>query len=189
MNEQTLDRHCQEARQVLSDLTSLREPVTRAASAIATALSRGGKLLTAGNGGSAAEAMHLATEFICRFQNDRRPYPAICLNSSGGDLTAISNDYGFDDIFARPVRALAGDNDVLVAFSTSGNSPNVVSALRAAEEVGCARLAMLGAEPGQCEGLASIELCVPSTVTARVQEGHQVLLHVLCEMVEDRLER
>lgn len=148
----------------------------------------GGKLLACGNGGSAADAAHLATEFVVRFVNDRDPFPAICLNTHGGDLTAIGNDYGFDEIFARQVRAFGKPGDMLIVFTTSGNSENVRRALVAGRERGLLTVALTGRNGGRCLGLADHELCVRHDVTARIQEVHQLLLHTLCEIVEPRLQ-
>ena len=158
--------------------------VDAAAKAISRSLLSGGKLLACGNGGSAADASHLTTEFVCRFVKDRRPYPAVSLATHGGDLTAIGNDYGFDDIFSRQVEAFGLKGDVLCAFTTSGQSNNVRNALLAAKKCGVTSIAFLGRDGGPCTGLADIELLVPATVTARIQEGHKLLLHTICEMVE-----
>src|SRR5437588_4935043 len=116
-------------------LCALAEPLGRAADLVTRCLLDGNKLLTCGNGGSAADATHLATEFVVRYQAERRPYPAICLSDSGSTLTAAGNDYDFNQIFVRQVRALGRSGDVLVAFSTSGQSPNIIAALKAAKEM------------------------------------------------------
>ena len=151
-------------------------------------LFRSGKLLVCGNGGSAADGADFATEFACRFINDRQPFPAINLSACGSLLTAIGNDYGFEQAFARQVRGFGRAGDVLVVLTTSGNSPNVLAALREASERGLQSIALLGREGGQARGLATVDLIVPSPVTARIQEGHKFLLHVLCEIVEERLQ-
>ncbi len=173
---------------LLADLKTLEPVVERAADLVATTLKSGAKLLVCGNGGSAADAMHFATEFVVKFDQERRPYPAICLNVSGGDLTAAGNDYGYDESFARQVRAYGKREDVLVVFTTSGKSKNIVLALEAAAKIGMKSIAFLGKGGGETRGKASIELIVPTTtVTARVQEMHQVLLHTICEIVETQL--
>lgn len=175
-------------REMLIELESLEPQVLQAADAIATAMVSGHKLLACGNGGSAADASHLTTEFVCRYSRDRRPYPAISLATQGGDMTAIGNDYTFDEVFARQVRAFGLPGDILVAFTTSGKSENVRRALVAAKEMGVTAIAFLGRDGGACARLAEIELIVRGDVTARIQEGHKLLLHTICEIVEERFE-
>ena len=174
---------------VIQSLGPLEPALVRAVELVSQSLRGGHKLLACGNGGSAADASHLATEFVVRFCKDRRPYPAIAFNDSGGTLTAVGNDYGFDQVFARQVKAFGQKGDVLVVFSTSGKSRNVVLALEAAKEVGVASVAFLGRDGGACKGLAAVELIVANDSTARIQEAHHVLIHALCEMVEERLGR
>ncbi len=172
---------CQEA--IRSSL-ALEARVVQAADLLRHALRSGRKLLACGNGGSAADASHLVAEVLIRFRDERRPYPAVSLNADGAVLTAGGNDYGYENVFARQIEGLGQAGDVLVAFSTSGNSPNVVSALKTARRIGVRTIAMLGRGGGQCAGLADVELCVTSSVTARIQEVHHFLLHALCEMIE-----
>lgn len=181
----TLQKSISGAIETLESLRALEEPLRRAADMVGTALSNGKKLLCCGNGGSGADAAHFATEFLCRFMGDRRPYPALCLASEGSLLTAIGNDYNFEELFARQVWGLALPGDVLAVFTTSGNSRNVVRALEEAKERGIQSIAFLGRDGGVTKGLATIDLLVPGTVTARIQEGHKLLLHALCEMVEE----
>jgi len=176
-----------ELRHLLEASTALREPLEAAARCVADCLRAGGCLLVCGNGGSAAESAHLATEFTCRFCEDRRPFPAIALTVDGGLLTAVGNDYNFDQIFARQVRAFGKPGDVLLAFTTSGNSRNVLLALEEARACGLGTIAFLGKGGGKALGLAAIELLVPSQTTARIQEIHLFLLHALCEIVEQSL--
>lgn len=183
----TLAQNIEQATEVLRSLSFLQREVDLASELIASALTSGHKLLAFGNGGSAADAAHLTTEFVCRFDGDRQPYPAICLATHGGDLTAIGNDYEFEDIFSRQVQAFAQSGDVLVAFSTSGNSENVCRALAAAREKGIKSVVLLGRDGGRCVGLATVELIVRSDVTARIQEAQKLLLHTICEMVEREL--
>jgi len=184
----SLQRNIRAAQETLAGLATLEPQVAQAAEAIATALLGGHKLLACGNGGSAADASHLTTEFVCRYSRDRRPFPAISLATHGGDMTAIGNDYSFDEMFARQVRAFGLPGDILVALSTSGQSENVRRAIVAARERGVASIALLGRDGGVCTGLADIELIVRGEVTARIQEGHKLLLHTICEMVEERFE-
>lgn len=168
-------------------LTALTPPLQRATDAIAAAFRSGHKLLICGNGGSAADAAHFATEFVVRFISDRPAYPAICLTSDGGLLSAAGNDYGFDEIFARQVAALGQAGDVLICLTTSGNSRNVQRALEEGKKRGLVCIAFLGREGGASKGMAEIEFLVAGKSTARIQEAHMLLLHVLCEAMEDRL--
>jgi phosphoheptose isomerase len=176
-----------DAQEMLQTLLIMEPAVERAADVLATALLRGNKLLACGNGGSAADASHLTTEFVVRFQADRRPYPAISFTTNGGDLTACGNDYSFDEVFARQVRAFGQTGDVLFAFTTSGNSENVLRAITTARAQGVATVAFLGRDGGRCAGEADIEFVVKHGVTARIQEAHKLLLHTICELVEVRL--
>lgn len=183
----TLKNNLEELRLLLTNIRGLNAKVIAAVGALGDALVRGNKLLACGNGGSAADASHLTTEFVCRFSCDRRPYPAISLASHGGDLTAIGNDYNFNDLFARQVEAFGAEGDVLMAFSTSGKSENVRRALLAARQRQVVSIAFLGKDGGSCKGIADIELLVESQTTARIQEVHKFLLHTICELVEERL--
>jgi phosphoheptose isomerase len=188
MSDRSIFQHnVADATAMLQSLLKLEPQVERAASLLADALLRGNKLLACGNGGSAADASHLTTEFVVRFQADRRPYPAISFATNGGDLTACGNDYSFDEVFARQVRAFGLPGDVLFAFTTSGNSENVLRALLVAKETGVHTVAFLGRDGGRCAGAADVEFLVEHGVTARIQEAHKLLLHTVCELVEVRL--
>lgn len=187
MAEDLLLQNLSAVRNMLERMQALAPDVEQVAGVLAHALLTGNKLLACGNGGSAADASHMTTEFVVRFQRDRRPYPAISFVANGGDLTAIANDYHFDESFARQVRAYGKPGDVLFALSTSGNSENVRRALLAAKETGVISVALLGRDGGQCAGLGEHELIVRDTVTARIQEGHKILIHTICERVEEHL--
>ena len=141
-------------------------------------------LFLCGNGGSAADAQHIAAEFTGRFIRKRRPLPAVALTTDTSAMTAIGNDFGFESIFERQFRALAREGDVLLAISTSGNSPNVIKALDAAREIGCTSIALTGHDGGQMKGRADHLLVVPSTETPRIQELHIVVGHILCDLVD-----
>ncbi|MCS6880451.1 MAG: SIS domain-containing protein [Oscillochloridaceae bacterium] len=154
---------------------------------VAEALLAGRTLFTCGNGGSAADALHLAEELVGRYRADRRPLPAVCLNADASALTCIANDYGYEAVFARQLTALARPGDVLVVFSTSGNSPNILHALRAARERGVIGVALLGKDGGAAALLADHSIIVPSANGARIQEVHGLILHAICEAVEVRL--
>jgi phosphoheptose isomerase len=184
---QVISTNIADAVGVLEQLAGLESLIEAAAAMIAAALLSGHKLLACGNGGSAADASHLTTEFVARYDRERRAYPAISLAAHGGDLTAISNDYSFAELFARQVKAFGLPGDVLVVFTTSGKSENVLRALRAAKEMGVKTIAFLGRDGGLCAGLADVELLVAGTITARIQEGHKFLLHTICELVEEQI--
>jgi phosphoheptose isomerase len=171
----------------LQSLRKLEPEVARAADLITDCLTTGKKLLVCGNGGSAADAAHFATELVVRLAKDRRAYPAICLTGDGGLLTAAANDYGFDEIFARQVAAFGLEGDVLIVLTTSGKSKNVRRALEEAKSRKLKTIALLGRDGGSTIGMADVDLLVRSDSTARIQEAHKLLLHVLCEIVEARL--
>ncbi len=175
------------ANQTLQSLFDLDAQVAKAADLIEESLRAGNKLLVCGNGGSAADASHFATEFVVRFTKDRPAYPAICLSGDGGLLTAAGNDYGFDEVFARQVAAFGLEGDVLICLTTSGKSRNVERALEEAKAHKLKTIAFLGRDGGSTIGMADVDLLVRSDSTARIQEAHQLLLHVLCETIESRL--
>ena len=152
-------------------------------------LKPGNKLLVCGNGGSAADAADFCTEFACRFMHDRRPFPALNLSQGGSLLTAIGNDYGFEEIFARQVAAYGKSGDLLIAITTSGKSENIKRSLETAKDRDLKTIALLGRDGGSTIGIADVDLVVPGNSTARIQEAHKFLLHVLCEAAEPRLPR
>jgi len=182
-----LERAIVAANQTLQSLFDLDAQVAKAADLIEESLRAGNKLLVCGNGGSAADASHFATEFVVRFTKDRPAYPAICLACDGGLLTAAGNDYGFDEVFARQVAAFGLQGDVLICLTTSGKSRNVERALAEAKAHKLKTIAFLGRDGGSTVGMADVDLLVRSESTARIQEAHQLLLHVLCETIESRL--
>lgn len=177
------------ALETFAALHSLEPQIVQIADLVTASLLGGNKLLFCGNGGSAADSAHIATEFTCRFQGDRLPYPAISLTSDGGLLTAIGNDYAFNDLFARQVRAYAKPGDVLIALTSSGKSRNILAAVEEARRLGMKSVAFLGKGGGFTKGAADVELIVPGTVTARIQEAQKFLLHVMCELVEPHLKK
>ena len=175
------------AKETLQSLFDLDAQLAKAADLIEQCLRGGNKLLVCGNGGSAADAAHFATEFVVRFVEDRPAYPAICLAADGGLLTAAGNDYGFDEIFARQVAAFGLPGDMLICLTTSGHSKNVIRALEEAKARKLKTIAFLGRDGGSTIGMADVDLLVAGNSTARIQEAHQLLLHVLCEIIESRL--
>jgi D-sedoheptulose 7-phosphate isomerase len=162
-------------------------PALVAAQAIAEALGAGGKLLAFGNGGSAADAQHLAAELVGRFQKERAAIPAVALTVDTSVLTSVANDYSFKQVFARQVQALGRPGDVAIGISTSGESPNVLIALQAAKAQGLKTVALTGRDGGSVGRAADIHVNVPDQNAARVQEVHRTLMHVICEIVEDGL--
>jgi len=161
--------------------------VQRAASLLAACLRNGGKLLLCGNGGSAADAQHWATELVGRFRHDRPGLAALALTADGTTLTALGNDYGYERVFARQVEALGRAGDVLFALSTSGRSPNILAALAAARAGGIATVGFTGAHGAAMEPLCDLLLRVPHAETARIQEGHAALGHAICALIEATL--
>jgi phosphoheptose isomerase len=184
-----LQNAVRQATVALQSVAPLEPQIARASDAIAQCLTSGGKLLACGNGGSAADAADFTAELACRFVEDRHPYPALNLSQGGSLITATANDYGFDEVFARQVRAFSKPGDVLVAISTSGKSTNVCRALEEATARDVRTIALLGRDGAICRGLAEIELLIAGESTARIQEMHKFLLHVMCEIVETRLPR
>ena len=168
-------------------LAGLEEPLHQAAQLVLRCLLSGHKLLICGNGGSASDATHMATEFLCRYREDRRPYPAISLTANGEYLSAVCNDYHADELFARQVWGLGQPGDVLIAFTTSGKSRNILRALEEAKQRGLQSLCLLGRDGGFTKGVATLDLLAPGTNTARIQESQKLLFHVLCETVEAEL--
>jgi phosphoheptose isomerase len=181
-----MERHIGELAVALQRLRSLDGHVAAAVALITRSLSRGGKLLVAGNGGSAAEAHHLVGELLGRFRagSDRAPLPAIALHGDSCVVTGISNDFGYQSLFARQVEALAGPEDVLVVISTSGSSPNLVAAVAQARRLGTATVALSGGRARALHMLCDVVLAVPSTSIEVVQECHLVLIHVMVEQIE-----
>ena len=152
---------------------------------VTEALQRGNKVLLCGNGGSAADAQHIAAELTGRFKKERHPLPGIALTTDTSALTAIGNDYGFDQVFSRQVAALAKEGDVVVGISTSGNSLNVIYALETAKEMGCKAIGLSGKGGGKMSDVCDLNIIVPSDDTARIQEMHILIGHILCQLVDN----
>jgi D-sedoheptulose 7-phosphate isomerase len=176
-----------EHRAALDAVEALGADLGRAADAVAEAFASGGRLLLCGNGGSAADAQHIAAEFVGRYLKERAPFSAIALHANTSALTAIGNDYGFDEVFARQVRAHGRAGDVLLAISTSGKSPNVLRAIDAAREVGMTVIGLSGGDGGPMAAVCDVCLTAPAASTPRIQELHILIAHVLCGLVEDAL--
>lgn len=181
-----IEQRIQEHLEVLQKLraSDLPAKLEQAAGLVEKALAGGHKVLFCGNGGSAADSQHLAAEFVGRFQIERRGLPAIALTVDTSILTAVANDYGYEAVFARQVQALGRPGDILVGLSTSGNSPNVLAAVGEARKKGIACIGMTAAGGGKMAEICDICLAVPAKVTARAQEMHILMGHILCEMVD-----
>jgi len=180
--------HFSEHLQVIAAVPALcSEPIQNAGIQIAGSLTKGGILFWCGNGGSAADSQHLAAELVGRFKKDRKALRSIAFTTDTSVLTCVANDYSYEDIFSRQLEALAREGDVLVAISTSGNSENVLRVLRAAKELGVKTIALLGKDGGQAKAIADLAIVIPSDSTARIQEAHILIGHILCDLIEQEL--
>jgi D-sedoheptulose 7-phosphate isomerase len=186
-----ITRHFQESAETkLRAAQTLAAPLRTAAEKMAHCLMSDGKILACGNGGSAADAQHFSAELLNRFEMERPGLAAIALTTDSSTLTSIANDYDYVQVFSKQVRALGHSGDVLLAISTSGNSPNVLDAVRAAHDKDMLVVALTGRDGGQMTGLLrtdDVHVCVPATVTARIQEVHLLCLHCLCDAIDVQL--
>jgi D-sedoheptulose 7-phosphate isomerase len=173
-----------DAIHLLDSMRHLVEKLRQATACCISSLKDGHKLLVCGNGGSASEAQHLVGELVGRYKSNRIPLPAIAMTADSALLTCIANDFCFDDVFARQVQAFGRPGDVLIVFSTTGQSRNVIEALRAARGLRLSSVAFLGCEGGSAAPLADCTLIIPHTSTARIQEGHQLLMHSMMDTIE-----
>ncbi len=181
--EKRIEENIEIKKKILQDTALLRH-IQTAAETIGEALTKGGKLLFCGNGGSASDALHLAGEFVGRFQKERGAFPALALNADVAAMTSIANDYGFDKVFSRMITGLMNPEDILVGISTSGNSENVYQAMLTAGKIG-KTIAFLGKDGGKIKMAADIPLVVPDGCTARIQESHILIGHIICEIAEE----
>ena len=188
---QRIRQHFADSAQLKQDAAALLAPaIARAAAVMTTALLADGKILACGNGGSAADAQHFAAEMVGRFERERPELPAISLVTDTSILTAVANDYAFDQVFAKQVRALGARGDVLLAISTSGNSPSVVAAVKAAREREMRVIALTGRSGGAIAQMLAdddVSLCVPHERTARIQEVHLLIIHCICDAIDATL--
>ena len=174
--------HQQTITKVIDHLT---DDISRACDLVTTTIQAGNKVFLAGNGGSAADAQHIAAELTGRFVKERKPLPGIALTTDTSALTAVANDYGFGHIFSRQLEALARPGDLFIGISTSGNSENILNAFIAAQNVGCKSLGLSGKDGGQMNDLCDLNIVIPSNITARIQEMHILIGHILCTAVDD----
>jgi D-sedoheptulose 7-phosphate isomerase len=170
--------------QVANSISDLLPDIAKVAAILIESFSKGNKLLIFGNGGSASDAQHIAAELVGRFMKERTALPAIALTTDTSVLTSVGNDYSYESIFSRQVEALAKSGDVVMGISTSGNSKNVIKALRVSSELGCHTVGLLGKDGGEVKQIADINIVVPSSSTARIQEIHILIGHMLCESVD-----
>lgn len=178
--------HLDAAKLLLEDEATLKL-IEKAAEKIAESYKRGGKTIFMGNGGSAADAQHMAAEFLGRYMLERKALPSIALTANSSAMTAIGNDYGYEKTFARQVEAWGGQNDIAIGISTSGNSPNVVEAIRYAKSKGIFTIALTGNKKCKLDSIADLCIKAPGSSTPRIQEMHTLILHMICEIVEKRL--
>ena len=188
MNESKVAVKLKETAQLFNEMAKgLPDQIEKAVSMIVETLRCGGKVLLFGNGGSAADAQHLAAEFVGRFKLKRVGFPAIALTANTSILTAVANDFGYEQVFARSVEALGRSEDIFIGFSTSGNSPNVVLALNLAKQLGGKTIAFTGKKSCKMDAVAHLSIKIPSSETPHIQEGHIVVGHIICELVEQAL--
>jgi D-sedoheptulose 7-phosphate isomerase len=182
--EEEIIRTIDESIEAKKAMKSIASRIAEAVGLIMKSIRQGGKIVVFGNGGSAADSQHFAAELVGRFEHERAPIPCIALTTNTSNLTAIANDYDFSFVFLKQVQALLSSGDTAIGISTSGNSKNVVLALKAAREKGAFTIAMTGAKGGEAEKAADICLAAPSSRTCRIQECHETMIHIICEQVE-----
>jgi D-sedoheptulose 7-phosphate isomerase len=183
----TIKNSIRQAQQLYMGVSDLIPQIEESAKLIIEKLSSGGKLLVMGNGGSAADAQHITAELVGRFEKDHNPIPAIAITTNSSILTAVSNDFGFDDIFLRQAKAFLKPGDVVLAISTSGTSPNINRAVEYAKSIGVPSVGLSGKDGGQLKDLCEICLIISSGRTCRIQEAHILIGHILCELIENHL--
>ena len=183
--EETLER----STKIIADLHNLSDEINKTANLIVTAINKNRKIIIIGNGGSAADAQHIAAEFLGRYKLKRKSIPAIALTSNSSTTTAIANDYDFSDIFSRQCESLVSKGDVVIGISTSGNSENVVKGLKTSSKNGGLTIGLLGNKGGKIKNIVDVSLIVKDTSIPRIQEAHRVIYHIICEIVEKELAR
>ena len=185
--EKLIEKHRIDHINVFDDLRKHYKKIIDYSSLISNSFENNGKIFFCGNGGSSSDSQHLAAEFTGRFKKDRIPLPALALNSDTASLTCIANDFGYDQVFSRQLDALGNKNDVLIAISTSGNSPNVINAVKKSKEKKIYSIGLLGKDGGKISKLCDSNIIVKSNDTARIQEAHIFIGHILCTLIEKKL--
>ena len=177
----------EESSKTIKSCESLAQQIEKAAELAISALKNNKKILLAGNGGSASQASHIAAEFVGRYKIERKGMPAISLASDLSAITSIGNDYGFDSVFERQIEALGNEGDVFIALTTSGNSKNIIKAAEKAKKMNIKVIALLGKDGGKMKSISDVEIIVPSDNVPRIQECHLIILHIICELVDNKL--
>jgi len=186
--DNAIDSHFAEHLRVVKQVRqALSGQIVENAHRLSTTLTQGNAIYWCGNGGSAADSQHLAAELVGRFKNNRRALRSVALSTDSSVLTCVANDFGYDDVFSRQVEALGREGDVLVAISTSGNSENILRAIKAANKMGMVSIALLGKDGGAAKEIAHHSIVIPSDSTARIQEAHILIGHIFCELIEEEL--
>ena len=185
MREIILENFTEHCEVLEKSKDNLIDKIEQAATLVTNTIEQGGKLMICGNGGSAADSQHIAAEVVGRFKKERRGLPAIALTTDSSILTAIGNDYGFDKIYSRQIEAIAVSRDLLIAISTSGNSKNMIEGVKAARKIGCTVVGLSGMSGGILNSICNLTINVPSNNTARIQEVHILISHIICELLEN----
>ena len=187
--EQTIAKTLNESSKTIDGISNLSNEIDKTVNLIINALTKNKKIIIFGNGGSAADAQHIAAEFLGRYKIKRKSIPAIALTSNSSTTTAIANDYDFSDIFSRQCESLVSKGDIVIGISTSGNSENVIKGLKASKKNGGLTIGLLGNNGGKIKNTVDISLVVNATSVPRIQEAHRVIYHIICEIVEEELAR
>ena len=187
--EQTIAKTLNESSKTIDGISNLSNEIDKTVNLIINALTKNKKIIIFGNGGSAADAQHIAAEFLGRYKIKRKSIPAIALTSNSSTTTAIANDYDFSDIFSRQCESLVSKDDIVIGISTSGNSENVIKGLKTSKKNGGLTIGLLGNNGGKIKNIVDISLVVNATSVPRIQEAHRVIYHIICEIVEEELAR
>ena len=185
--EKQIRKRFEESQKVIKKSQNLTLKIDKSVNIILSSLREGGKIIIFGNGGSAADAQHMSAEFIGRFILERKSIPSLALTTDSSILTSIGNDYKFEDIFSRQCESLVNENDIVIAISTSGNSPNIIKAVKTCIKKNAKIIALTGNDGGKLKNLCNILLNIPSKETPRIQEGHRTIIHIICELVEKEI--
>ena len=187
--EQTIAKTLNESSKTIDGISNLSNEIDKTVNLIINALTKNKKIIIFGNGGSAADAQHIAAEFLGRYKIKRKSIPAIALTSNSSTTTAIANDYDFSDVFSRQCESLVSKDDIVIGISTSGNSENVIKGLKVSKKNGGLTIGLLGNNGGKIKNIVDISLVVNATSVPRIQEAHRVIYHIICEIVEEELAR